>query len=145
LPAMPAHESLNGFSAPNSLRVLAMWHNIGSDEPVRVSKIHRSTRSTFPVQRNLRFETDLSKCSFQSALRGPSAFSISWFTQAFTFGFALASISALGRRKRIVMVFDVTQRMYHISRKAASLFKLTCAPAPLALRCRPRTFEQIPR
>ena len=34
---------------------------------------------------------------------------MSLLTQALTFGLAAASISDFGRRKRIVMVFDVTQ------------------------------------
>lgn len=38
---------------------------------------------------------------------------MSLLTQAFTLGFARASISALGRRNRIVIVFDVTQDLYH--------------------------------
>ena len=46
---------------------------------------------------------------------------MSWFTHALTLGLALASISALGRRKRIVMVFDVTQTEYHIVKDRARL------------------------
>jgi hypothetical protein len=38
---------------------------------------------------------------------------MSLLTQAFTFGRALASISALGRSNRIVIVFDVTHIFYH--------------------------------
>ncbi len=34
---------------------------------------------------------------------------MSWLTQALTLGLALALISDLGRRKRIVILFDVTQ------------------------------------
>jgi hypothetical protein len=36
-----------------------------------------------------------------------------WFNQALTFGLALASISALGRLNRMVMVFDVILCLYH--------------------------------
>jgi len=56
-----------------------------------------------------------SKCSFQPTARGPSACSMSLLTHALTFGFALASISALGRRRRIVMVLDVTHHLYYKS------------------------------
>src|SRR6266498_1179425 len=48
------------------------------------------------------------------------ACSISLLTQALTLGFALASISDLGRRNRIVIVFDVTQVMYHSYRRPAT-------------------------
>jgi len=37
---------------------------------------------------------------------------MSLLTQALTLGLALASISALGRRNRIVIVFGVTQNLH---------------------------------
>jgi hypothetical protein len=39
---------------------------------------------------------------------------MSLFTQALTFGLATASISALGRRSRTVIVFDVTRLLYYL-------------------------------
>src|ERR1039458_8455891 len=47
---------------------------------------------------------------------------MSLLTQALRLGLALASISALGRRRRMVMVFDVTQGLYHTSPGWASRF-----------------------
>src|SRR5436309_16028817 len=90
-------------------------------KPVGVCEVHRSRRSTLPVQRNFLPEDGWSKCSFQSTVRGPRACSISLLTQALTLGLAWASTSALGRRNRIVNVFDVTQDVYHSFPKLAML------------------------
>jgi hypothetical protein len=45
---------------------------------------------------------------------------MSRFTQAFRLGLAFASTSALGRRSRIVIVFDVTLSLYHTWPKPAN-------------------------
>src|SRR5262245_29174863 len=50
---------------------------------------------------------------------------MSLLTQAFMFGLALASTSALGRRSRIVIVFDVTLDLYYTSCGCAMLL---CQP-----------------
>lgn len=47
---------------------------------------------------------------------------MSLLTQALTLGLAFASISAFGRRSRMVIVLDVTQNLYHGSRTAATHF-----------------------
>ena len=49
---------------------------------------------------------------------------MSLLTQALMFGLAAASISALGRRRRMVMVFDVTHVLYHAPFRRARVFVL---------------------
>jgi hypothetical protein len=44
---------------------------------------------------------------------------MSLLTKALASGLAFASISALGRRNRIVTVFDVTQHLFHDLPKSA--------------------------
>jgi hypothetical protein len=45
---------------------------------------------------------------------------MSWFTHALRLGFAFASTSALGRRSRIVTVFDVILGLYHTGPEPAN-------------------------
>ena len=63
---------------------------------------------------------------------------MSWLIQAFTLGLALAWISALGRRRRMVRVFRVTVGVYHTLPEGAASFPDGAAtrigPALAALR-----------
>ncbi len=53
---------------------------------------------------------------------------MSLLTQALTFGLAAASISAFGRRRRMVMVFDVTHVLYHALPGCAMGFRAPYEP-----------------
>lgn len=113
LPTVAAQEAIDDSPPPYGLGIVTPRLNISRGQPVGIREIHRSRRSTLPVSRNFLPEDSRSKCSFQPTLRGPRACSISLLTQALTLGLALVSISALGRRNRIAIVFDVTQDLYH--------------------------------
>src|SRR5689334_4203428 len=59
---------------------------------------------------------------------------MSWLTHAFRLGLALASISALGRRSRMVMVLDVTHDLYHTFLARATGFpQVMVGPAPAVM------------
>ena len=78
-----------------------------------VHQVHRSARLTLGLQRNLLTGDGRPECSARPALRGPRAWSMSWLIQALTLGLAFAFSSALGRRRRMVMVFNVPHGVYH--------------------------------
>lgn len=89
LPAMAAHKAFHNLPAPHSLGVARPRLDVSRSQPVGVREIHRSRRSTLPVSWNFLPEDGRSKCSFQSALRGPRASSMSLLSQALTLGLAL--------------------------------------------------------
>ena len=63
-----------------------------------------------------------SKCFSQSTGRGPKARSMSWLIQALRLGLALASISALGRRRRMAMTLSAMRIVYYADVRSATVF-----------------------